>query len=123
VNRKSAGHYPKEVRAMSVIKNIMLLGWGVASLTREKVEEAVEDLIKRGEIASADKAKAIDELQQKAQTAAGEIRKLIDERIEAVGKKLRRDDELRRLEAELAELKAKITALEQSKKTKGTKKQ
>jgi polyhydroxyalkanoate synthesis regulator phasin len=107
---------------MSVIKNIMLLGWGVASLTREKVEEAVEELIKRGEIASADRAKAIDELQQKAQAAAAEIRKIVDERVEAVGKKFRRDEELRRLEAEVEDLKAKLKSLEQGKKTARAKK-
>jgi polyhydroxyalkanoate synthesis regulator phasin len=107
---------------MSVIKNIMLLGWGVASVTREKVEEAVEELIKRGEIASADRAKAIDELQQKAQAAAAEIRKIVDERVEAVGKKFRRDEELRRLEAEVEDLKAKIRSLEQAKKTARAKK-
>lgn len=101
---------------MSVIKNIMLFGWGVASLTREKVEDAVEDLIKRGEIASADRAKAIDELQQKAQAAAAEIRKIVDERVEAVGKKLRRDEDMKRLEAEVAELRAKLESLERAKK-------
>jgi polyhydroxyalkanoate synthesis regulator phasin len=101
---------------MSVIKNIMLFGWGVASVTREKVEDAVEDLIKRGEVASADRAKAIDELQQKAQAAAAEIRKIVDERVEAVGKKLRRDDDMKRLEAEVADLRAKLEALEKARK-------
>lgn len=103
---------------MSVIKNIMLFGVGVASLTREKVEEAVEDLIKRGEIASADRGKAIEELQHKAQAAAAEIRKMVDERIEAVSQKLRWTDELNRLEAEIKELNGRIDKLEAAKKTK-----
>ena len=107
---------------MSVVKNIMLLGWGVASVTRDKVEEAVEELIRRGEVASADKSKAIDELQQKAQAAAGEVRKIVDERVEAVGKKLRWIDDLRHLQTEVDELKAKIATLEEAAKAKKSKK-
>mgnify|MGYP000969159565 CR=1 FL=1 len=34
---------------MDVVKKAMLLGLGVISLTKEKAEEAVDDLIKRGE--------------------------------------------------------------------------
>jgi polyhydroxyalkanoate synthesis regulator phasin len=103
---------------MSVIKNIMLFGVGVASLTREKVEEAVEDLIKRGEVASADRTKAKEELQHKAQAAAVEIRKIVDERVEAVGQRLRWTDDLRKVQAEVKELSARIGKLEAVKKAK-----
>jgi polyhydroxyalkanoate synthesis regulator phasin len=106
---------------MSVIKNIVLLGVGVASLTREKIEEAVEELIKRGEVAGADRSKAIDELHQKAQAAATEVRKIVDERVEALGKRLRWIDDLRKLQAEVEGLKAKIEALEKGSKRKAAK--
>ena len=99
---------------MSVIKNIMYLGVGMASLTREKIEEAVEDLVKRGELASADRSKAIDELQQKAHAAAAEVRKVVDERIEAVGKRLRWIEDLRKLQGEVQDLKARIEEMEKS---------
>ena len=97
---------------MSVLRNIMYLGYGVATLTREKVEQAVDELIKRGEVAGADRAKAIDELQAKAQTAAGEIRKMVDERLDSLGKRLRWNEEIARLRTEVEELKAKIDQLE-----------
>jgi polyhydroxyalkanoate synthesis regulator phasin len=108
---------------MSVIKNIMLFGWGVASTTREKIEEAVEDMVKRGEVASADRSKAIDELHQKAQAAATEIRKIVDERVEAVGKKLRWIDDLRHLQGEVDALKARVADLEKAGKGTKAKKQ
>ena len=107
---------------MSVIKNIVLLGAGVASLTREKVEEAVEELIKRGEVAGADRTKAIDELHQKAQAAGAELRKIVDERVEALGKRLRWIDDLRKLQAEVQELKSRMEALEKPPKPKAAKK-
>jgi polyhydroxyalkanoate synthesis regulator phasin len=99
---------------MSVIKNIVYLGVGMASITREKLEEAVEDLVKRGEVASADRSKAIDELQQRAQAAAAEVRKVVDERIEAVAKRLRWIEDLRKVHAEVEELKARVEAMEKS---------
>lgn len=104
------------------MKSIMLFGWGVASATREKIEEAVEEMIKRGEVASADRSKAIDELQQKAQAAASEIRKVVDERIEAVGKRLRWIDDLRKVQGEVDRLKARVDQLEKAGKATKAKK-
>jgi polyhydroxyalkanoate synthesis regulator phasin len=102
---------------MSVIKNIMYLGVGMASVTRDKIEEVVEDLVKKGEVASADRSKAIDELQQRATAAAVEVRKVVDERVEAVGKKLKWIDDLRKLQGEMEELKARVAELEKPKTT------
>ena len=106
---------------MSVIKNIMLMGVGMASLTREKIEEAVEELVKRGEVASADRAKAIDELHQKAQSAAAEVRKIVDERIESLGKRLRWLEDLRKVQTQVEELTARIDKLEEALKAKKAK--
>jgi polyhydroxyalkanoate synthesis regulator phasin len=118
---RSAKALAREVDEMSVIKSIMLFGVGVASLTREKVEEAVEDLIKRGEIASADRSKAIEELHHKAQAAAAEVRKIVDERVETVSQKFRMTDDLRNLEEEVKGLAARIDKLEAPKKAKAKK--
>jgi polyhydroxyalkanoate synthesis regulator phasin len=110
----------EEVSRMSVIRNIMYLGVGVASLTREKVEQAVDDLVKRGEVASADRAKAIEELHQKAQSAAAEIRKIVDERLDSVGRRLRWSEQMEKLQAEVERLNSRIDELEKkSKKSAG----
>jgi polyhydroxyalkanoate synthesis regulator phasin len=107
---------------MSVLKNIMLFGVGLVSVTREKAEEIVEEMISRGEVANADRAKVIDEIQQKAQSAVAEVRKIVDERVETVGKKLRWIDDLRRLQTEVADLRARVEAVEKAPKTTTTKK-
>ncbi len=99
---------------MSVIKNIFLLGWGVASLTKEKVEEAVEELIKRGEVASSDRGKAIEELQQKAQAAASEIKRIVDERIDAFLKRLQWLEQIKKLQQDVEDLKKRLEKLEQA---------
>lgn len=107
---------------MSTVRNIVYLGVGMASATRDKIEEVVEDLIKRGEIASADRSKAIDELQQRAQTTAADLRKIVDERVEAVGKRLRWIDDLRKVQGEIDALKVRIDKLEKAAKKPARKK-
>jgi polyhydroxyalkanoate synthesis regulator phasin len=39
-----------------------LVGLGLASLTREKVEEVVDDLVKRGEVAEKDRPRVVDDM-------------------------------------------------------------
>lgn len=97
---------------MALFKNIMNFSLGAASLTRDKIEEWVDEAIKRGEVAAADRAETIDELQQRAQKATADLKNLIDERIEALSNKLRGKEEIDRLQAEIDELKAKIADLE-----------
>ena len=97
---------------MAFIKSIMNFSLGAASLTRDKIEEWVDEAIKRGEITAADRAETIDELQQKAQKATADLRNMIDERFEAMSKKLRRQEEFDRLQAEIDDLKAQIADLE-----------
>ena len=99
---------------MSVLKKMMLLGVGVATVTKEKAEEIVEDLIKRGEVASGDKAKVIDEIQEKAQAATAEIRKMIDERVDAVSKKLHWLDDMRKLQGQVQELNSRLAEIEKN---------
>jgi polyhydroxyalkanoate synthesis regulator phasin len=97
---------------MTFFKSVMNFSLGAASLTKDKIEEWVDEAIKRGEVSAADRAETIDELQQKAQKATADLRNMIDERVEAVSNKLRRKEEFDRLQAEIDELKAKIADLE-----------
>jgi polyhydroxyalkanoate synthesis regulator phasin len=97
---------------MSVLKRMMLMGVGAASLTREKAEEMVEELVKRGEVAAGDKAKAIDELQQKAQAAAGDVKKLVDERVDAVAKKFKWIEDIGKIQAEVERINARLDQME-----------
>jgi len=102
---------------MSVIRNIMYLGVGMATVTREKIEQAVDDLVKRGEVASADRAKAIDELQQRAQAAAADVRKVVDDRIESLAKRFRWGEEIDNLRSKVEQLEARLDEIEKTKKS------
>lgn len=98
---------------MSLFRNIMLAGIGLASLTKEKIEEIVEEAIKRGEVASADKAKLIEEIQQRAQAGVAEIRRLVDEQMEAIIRRLRLPEEIKKIQDEVSDLKARLERIEQ----------
>ena len=52
---------------MDIIKKTMLLGLGLVSLTKEKAEGVVDDLVKRGEAARQDRFKAVDSLLEEAE--------------------------------------------------------
>ncbi len=58
---------------MDIIRRSVLLGLGALSLTKEKAEELVDDLIRRGEVASGEKARSVDDLLQEAQRQEREI--------------------------------------------------
>ena len=62
---------------MDIVRKAMLLGFGVLSLTREKAEEVVDDLIKRGELATGDRFKVVDRLINESERHEEELRKKI----------------------------------------------
>lgn len=60
---------------MDIIRKTVLLGLGLINLTKEKAEGVVDDLVKRGEVASEDKYKAVDSLLKEAEKQEAEFNK------------------------------------------------
>jgi polyhydroxyalkanoate synthesis regulator phasin len=58
---------------MDIIRKTMLLGLGLITLTKDKAEGVVDDLVKRGEVASEDKYKAVDSLLKEAEKQQDEL--------------------------------------------------
>ena len=52
---------------MDILRKTMFLGLGLISLTKEKAESMVDELVKRGEVESHDKFKAVDSLLKEAE--------------------------------------------------------
>ncbi|MCK9483862.1 MAG: phasin family protein [Candidatus Marinimicrobia bacterium] len=71
-----------------LIKKIFLAGVGAASLTKEKIENILEDLIKRGEIAREDKNSLLNEMLNSVERGQQETAKFIRKEIEKVLKAL-----------------------------------
>ncbi|MBT9143561.1 MAG: hypothetical protein DDT29_01969 [Dehalococcoidia bacterium] len=69
---------------MDIIKKAMLLGLGVISLTKEKAEEFVDDLIKRGEVTREERFKIVDKLLKEAEKQEEELFGKISETVQKV---------------------------------------
>ena len=69
---------------MDIIKKAMLLGLGVISLTKEKAEELVDDLIKRGEVTREERFKMVDKLLKEAEKQERELVGKISETVQKV---------------------------------------
>ena len=90
-----------------LLKKTISIGFGIASMTKEKIEEIAHDLVKKGELTEKEGKELIDELLSKA----GEAKNDLEARMEKlVG------DMLHKLniptQKEYQELKQRIAALE-----------
>ena len=69
---------------MDLIRRAVLLGIGVISLTKEKAEEMVDDLIKRGEVASGERFKTVNTLLKEAEKQEKELERRITGTVQKV---------------------------------------
>jgi polyhydroxyalkanoate synthesis repressor PhaR len=100
--------------SMGVLKKTVLAGIGALNLSRKRATEIVEELIKQGELAEGQKAKAVKELMDKGEVRAKEITKQVEEQVKkAVSKIKGPNKEVERLRQEIDELKARIKEMEE----------
>ncbi len=96
----------------NLIRKGMLMGFGILSLTREKAEEWIDELVRRGEISEKEGREAVDEFVEKSKEMRQDLSSRVESAVEEAVKKMNlatRDD--------LDKLKKKITALEKTVKS------
>jgi len=71
-----------------LIKNTVLAGLGILSLTHEKAEKLAKDLIKKGELSETEEAKFIKDLMERAKEYSVEAEKKIEKTVKKTLKKL-----------------------------------
>ena len=72
----------------NLIKKTILTGLGIASLTKEKAEKLVKDLIKEGEVSEGEGSKLVKELLKKAEDNKNAVEKQMEKTVHNVLKKL-----------------------------------
>jgi len=96
---------------MDVVKKAMLLGLGVISLTKEKAEEAVDDLIKRGEVSREERfkmvVKLLKEAEKQEEELSGKISEIVQKAITKIGLATKKD--LEDVSNRLAEIEKRIS--------------
>jgi polyhydroxyalkanoate synthesis regulator phasin len=99
---------------MDFFKKSVLFGLGVFDLTKEKAEKIVDEMIKRGEMAQSDKAKAVKELLKGHDERMEKLKKKIDESVEKVTARVKgkEKEELAKLQKKIDELTKVVEKLE-----------
>lgn len=92
---------------MNVMAKALYLGLGLFSVTRERVEKVVNELMEKGEISREEAGQVIEDLIKKGEEEKKALRNLIQEEMGGLKKDLSMATR-----AELEELKARIEELE-----------
>lgn len=105
----------------SVIKKFLLGGIGLASLTREKLDEIVNELVKRGELAEDQRARFVKELLEKGTENIHKVMDKVahpaDKEEEATeGEPVSKAERISSLEQQIASLKEELAGLKSQKK-------
>src|SRR5574341_1458158 len=102
-------------KSMGVLKKTVLAGIGALNLSRKRATEMVEELIKQGELAEGQTAKAVKELMEKGEVRAKEFGKEVEEQVRKAVTKIKgpAKDKVQELKDEIAKLKARIKDLEE----------
>ncbi|WP_211747380.1 phasin family protein [Paenibacillus sp. Marseille-Q4541] len=97
-----------------LFKKAVSLGWGLTLVSKEKVENAVGDLVKRGELAPSESKALIEKLMERGNEEQTSFKKMIEGQVEKVlidlGVPTKTD--VNRLNMRIEELEQKLSALE-----------
>lgn len=69
---------------IDLLRRTYLAGLGLASLTGEKIEEIVEDLVKKGEVAEKDRKKLVEELIAKGREQREQLTESVKDTVQKV---------------------------------------
>jgi polyhydroxyalkanoate synthesis regulator phasin len=92
---------------MSMIEKALYLGLGVFSVTRERLEKVVNELMEKGEISREEAGQVVEDLIKRGEEEKKAIRKLIQEEMGGLKKDLSVSTQ-----SELEQLKERIEELE-----------
>jgi len=67
-----------------IVEKGVLMGWGVLSLTRERAQTIIDDLVKRGEARKEDVHELVDRLAAQGEKEREALRNLVRDEITAV---------------------------------------
>jgi len=66
---------------LDIIKKSIYLGLGAATVTKEKIESLVDELVEKGQLAKDDKPKAVQDILDKIEKEEKEIKIKIDDTV------------------------------------------
>jgi len=93
-----------------LIKKVVLTGIGLATLTKEKIEEVVKEVVEKGKLSEKEGKEFIEELLKKSEGARKKVEGQIEKAVQATLKKMNlvTRDEFLKLEKQLNQLKKAV---------------
>ena len=95
---------------MSILKDLVNLGLGALVMTREKAEDVVNELVKKGEVGQDEGKKLVDDLIKKGEEGKKEIEAAIEKTVKHVIEKvdIPTRQEVNNLKSEIEQLREKL---------------
>ncbi|MFQ5706231.1 MAG: phasin family protein [bacterium] len=96
-----------------ILKRTLLAGLGIYSLTKEKAQEIMEDLVKRGELSKDEGAKFVKAMMDKADEEMAYVKNFVDKRVNETLAKIRPsyEDEFKKLHQKIDKLTKEVEKL------------
>lgn len=100
--------------ALDSMRKLAFAGLGLLSLTRERVEKMVQDLVEQGNMSSEEGRQLADSLMQRAEAEMNELRARIQAEIKKalIGAGVATKEEVQALKERVDELEARLRRLE-----------
>lgn len=98
---------------IELIKKAILTGMGMASLTKEKIDELARELIEKGKLSEQEGEKFLQEMRKRAEESKEALKTQTDKVVEATLSRMQlaRVSDLEKLQTEIASLRKEIEAL------------
>lgn len=105
-----------------LFKKAISLGVGLTIVSKEKVEKAVEELVKRGELAPSESKALVDRLIERGDEERVQLKSVVQEHVQRVLKDLKvpTAQDVEALEAKIAGLEQRLADLEGISRLEGT---
>lgn len=93
-----------------VVKRSLALGFGLAVTSKEQIEKAVDDLVKRGEMTHSESQEFLKDLMKKGEKTSDEVEAMIGKRVNQVLDRLElvKKSEVEKLEQRIKELEKRL---------------
>lgn len=99
-----------------LFKKAISLGWGLTIVSKEKVEKAVDDLVKRGELAPSESKDLVNRLVERGEEEQSQFKSYIHEQIRRILTDIHvpSENDIVSLEQRIATLEQRVAELEES---------